>query len=114
MQVMCCVVVEISVLEFPSAAAEAATAVLRTAAAVEAAAAAAATTTETGSAVPVAAAASEVAVAAIARRRWRGPQRRWPEMPSEKHRAHLLPKRVGQGPDAVGGGGHHAGLGHLL
>ena len=69
---MCCVVVEISVLEFPPAAAEAATAVLRTAAAAEAAAAAAeaaaaaATTAETGSAVPVAAAASEVAVAAIA------------------------------------------------
>ena len=50
---MCCVVVEISVLEFPPAAAEAATAVLRTAAAAEAAAAAA-TTAETGSAVPVA------------------------------------------------------------
>ena len=37
-------------------------------------------------------------------------------MPSEKwylRRSHLLSKRVGKGPDAVGGGGHRAGLGHL-
>ena len=64
--VLWCAVVGNSALKSPSAAADAATAVLRMAAAAEAAAAAAAATTETGSAVPVAAAASEVAVAAIA------------------------------------------------